>query len=412
MLEGIVCALVTILPDYLLRRYLQGKRIGHEITIYSVWFELRWGIVSWLILTISLITVIFYFHPSSTSAVSYFRTVPILPEGSGRVEEVYVGLADEVKAGQPILRLDASKQEAALETAQRRIEEIEAQFEVAQSDVEASEARLRVANGGLQQALDELNTRTELRRRNPDTVPTRQLEQLQVTVDTRQASVDEARAAQKSAQQMLGMVLPAQQASAKAQLAEAQVAIDKTVVYAGVDGRVEQFTLRVGDIVNPLMRPAGVLVPEGAGRSSIVAGFSQIEARVIRRGMAAEVACGSVPFRVIPMVVAGVQDVIATGQLQGSDLVMDVNNAAAPGSITVLLEPMFEGGMDDILPGSTCAANIYTDNHELLDSGEVSGLRYIGLHVVDTVGLVHAAILRIHTLLLPVKTLVLTGGGH
>ena len=43
----------------------------------------------------------------------------------------------------------------------------------------------------------------------------------------------------------------------------------KTVIRAGVSGRVEQFTLRVGDIVNPFMRPAGVLIPEGAGRGTI-----------------------------------------------------------------------------------------------------------------------------------------------
>jgi hypothetical protein len=33
----------------------------------------------------------------------------------------------------------------------------------------------------------------------------------------------------------------------------------------------------------------------------------------------------------------------------------------------------------------------------------------IGLHLVDTVGVVHAMLLRIQALLLPVKTLVLSG---
>ena len=45
MLEIMLCSLVTILPDYLYRRYRQGKRFGHEITLYSVWFELRFGII-------------------------------------------------------------------------------------------------------------------------------------------------------------------------------------------------------------------------------------------------------------------------------------------------------------------------------------------------------------------------------
>ena len=44
MLELMLCSMFTILPDYLFRRYVQGRRFGHEITLYSVWFELRWGI--------------------------------------------------------------------------------------------------------------------------------------------------------------------------------------------------------------------------------------------------------------------------------------------------------------------------------------------------------------------------------
>jgi hypothetical protein len=43
MFELIICSLVTIIPDYLYRRYVQNKRFGKEITFYSVWYELRWG---------------------------------------------------------------------------------------------------------------------------------------------------------------------------------------------------------------------------------------------------------------------------------------------------------------------------------------------------------------------------------
>src|SRR6188508_638740 len=63
MLELLLCSMLTIVPDYLFRRYGQGKRFGHEITLFSVWFELRWGIVTCLMLTVGLITTVFYFHP-------------------------------------------------------------------------------------------------------------------------------------------------------------------------------------------------------------------------------------------------------------------------------------------------------------------------------------------------------------
>ena len=108
MLELLLCSLLTILPDYLYRRYRQGKRIGHEITLYSVWFELRYGIIACLMLTVSLITMIFYFHPSTTSATLYFRTVPIMSEVTGRVAEVHVDVNGPVKQGDVLFRLDSS----------------------------------------------------------------------------------------------------------------------------------------------------------------------------------------------------------------------------------------------------------------------------------------------------------------
>ncbi|MDF2974985.1 MAG: secretion protein HlyD [Microvirga sp.] len=126
MLELLLCSLLTVFPDYLFRRYVQGKRLGKEITFYSVWYELRWGITACLMLTIGLITVVFYYHPSTKSATFFFRTVPIVPETIGRVAEIHVGLSDDVAQGQPLFRLDDSKQRAAVETARRKIAEVEA----------------------------------------------------------------------------------------------------------------------------------------------------------------------------------------------------------------------------------------------------------------------------------------------
>src|SRR5437660_8420288 len=128
MLEIMFCSLLTIFPDYLFRRYVQGKRLGKEITIYSVWFELRWGITFCLILTVLLITTVFYNHPATTSVTLFYRTVPILPEANGRVAEIFIGSSGPVKQGAPIFRLDSTKQEAAVDTARRKIAEVESQF--------------------------------------------------------------------------------------------------------------------------------------------------------------------------------------------------------------------------------------------------------------------------------------------
>src|SRR6478736_6646397 len=146
MLEMMFVSLFTLLPDYLYRRYVQGKRFGKEITLYSVWFELRWGISSCLILTICLITVIFYNHPSTKSVTMFFRSVPILPETmNGRVAEVYVGISGPVKQGDRIFRLDSARQDADVATARRKIAEVDADVTMAEADVEKAEAQVKVA---------------------------------------------------------------------------------------------------------------------------------------------------------------------------------------------------------------------------------------------------------------------------
>ena len=409
MLELLLCSLLTIFPDYLYRRYRQGKRIGHEITLYSVWFELRFGIIACLMLTVSLITMIFYYHPSTSSATLFYRTIPIVPEITGRVAEVDLDVSAPVKKGDVLFRLDSAKQEASLLTARRKIAEIDAAMLAAQADIMKAEGQLQEAKGALQQATDELDTKRELQKRNPGIVPQRDIEKLEVAAAGRQGSLDAATASKQSVTTRLSALLPAEKASAEAALAEAQVDLDKTVIRAGVDGRVEQFALKPGDIVNPMIRSAGVLIPEAAGRRTLMAGFGQIEAQVMKVGMVAEATCISKPWTVIPMVVTNVQDYIAAGQFRGGEQLVEAQQVLRPGTILVFMEPIYKGGLEGVTPGSSCIANAYTSNHELISSGEIGSFKSFGLHVVDAVGLVHAMLLRIQALLLPIKTLVLSG---
>jgi multidrug resistance efflux pump len=409
MIELLLCSLVTILPDYLYRRYAQGKRFGREITFYTVWFELRWGITACLMLTVVLITLIFYYHPATKAVTAVFRTVTILPEIGGRVAETYVGTNDKVEAGQPLFRLDSSQQTAAVEAARSTIAEVDAALAVATAELASTDAQIRQAEGAYRQVQRELETRNEVKRRSPNTVAPREIERLEVDLDTLHGAIDAAVASKRTLQTKIETLLPAQKASAEAALARAQVELDKTTVRAGVAGTVQQFVLRPGDVVNPMLRPAGILVPTNAGRLALAAGFDQIEAQVIKKGMIAEVTCIGKPFAIIPMVITDVQDVIAAGQFRPTDQLIDVRQTARPGTITALMEPLYAGGLDGVPPGGSCLANAYTDNHAELASGQVGVVHGLFLHMVDAVGIVHAAILRVQALLLPVQTLVLSG---
>ena len=409
MLELIFCSLVTVLPDYLFRRYRQGKRWGAEINFFTMWYELRWGITACLVLTVTLITVVFYFHPSTTNAGPYFRTIPILPEGGGRVEEIFVKNGAPVSAGDPLFTLLDSSQLAAVNLAKSQLNQIESAFAQAKIQLEAANATLRKAQSALKQAENELSKKQKL---SAQLVSEIELDRLANNVAQKRGGVQTAQANIEAVQSQIDEVLPAQRESAQRALEQAEVELGKTVIYAGVDGEVAQFFLQRGDYVNPILRPAGVLIPsEGpeSGRYQIAAGFNQLAPQVIKLGTLAEVVCLSDPFKVIPMVVTRVQPVVAAGQLKPSDTLLDAQQRARPGTLTVVMEPLYAGGLKKVMPGSKCIANAYTNNHDLLESGELGFGETVFLHIVDTVGLVHAIILRIQALLMPVQMLVFAG---
>ena len=219
MLEIALCSLVTIIPEYFYRRYVEGKRIGHELTIYSIWFELRWGITACLLLAVILITILRSNYPSTT-------------------------------------------------------------------DVTSAED----------------------------------------------------------------------------------------------------------------------------GRQVLFASFRPSEARMIKVGMAAEATCVSKPLAIIPMVVTRVQDDIGAGQTHSSERLIEAQQETNE----ISLEPLYEGGLDGVTPGSSCIANAYSSNHDRLAMADLGILRRVYLHGVDAVGVVHAIGLRAQALMLPVQTLLFAdaASGH
>ena len=80
-----------------------------------------------------------------------------------------------------------------------------------------------------------------------------------------------------------------------------------------------------------------------------------------------------------------------------------------PGTLLVFLEPLYQGGLDGVTPGSSCIANAYSSNHDVITAEGTGIVRRIALHAVDALGLVHALILRLQALVLPFKTLVFSG---
>lgn len=406
MLELAFSALITIFPDYLFRRYKQGKRLGHEITLFNVWYELRWGLTACAILAIALITVIFFYHPSTGSVSASFRTVTVLSDRGGRVAEVYVANNASVKAGDAIFRLDTTRQEAVAETARRRVDELDAGLELVVTQIAIAVAQVDVAEADLTQARDDLQRRRAIAERNNAVVSEQELERLETAVNRAESQRTSAVSALEGAKLQQTSVIPAQRESARARLLEAETEISMSTVYAEVDGTVKQFLLKPGDIVNPILRPAGVLVPEVTGKGRYVAAFGQISASVLKPGMLVEITCASKPLTVIPMFVEELQGVIAAGQFRPGDVLLDQQDRRRAGTMTVFLAPIFPKHLAGVPLGSSCVGVAYSNRAKEIEAGEITGFSALVARLVDGMGIANAIVLRAQAVLLPVKALV------
>ena len=117
------------------------------------------------------------------------------------------------------------------------------------------------------------------------------------------------------------------------------------------------------------------------------------------------------PFTVIPVVVTDVQDVIASGQVRPTDQLVDVQTFASPARSPPIMEPLFEGGLDRLPQGSRLhRQRLHLEPRRAARTRRSATLHAFVLHAIDATGLVHAMILRMQALLLPVRTLVLSGG--
>jgi hypothetical protein len=94
---------------------------------------------------------------------------------------------------------------------------------------------------------------------------------------------------------------------------------------------------------------------------------------------------------------------------RSTDRLPDVQPEGASGTLTVYIAPLYAIQSADIPPGSAWLANADTGTHDKLSDPDLGFWHRTCLHVVDTVGTVHATGLRIRALILPLQVLVFSG---
>ena len=400
--------LVTSFPFVLRVIYLKWR--GLPVTLYNV----HRAIFMWFVLALIVFFAVFYYYPKSYTGLVPFRTVPVVAENGGTVTKVFVKGGEHVEPGDPLFAVENTSELAAVEYSNRKVEEIESAKLAAELQVETAEAVLDAAMTAMEQAELVLLDQRALQAKGSAAFQVSQLERAQATLDTRQAEVEAAETQLGVAQVQATAVLPAQLASARASLKQAEVELAKTTTYSSVRGVVEQVTLNVGSrAAQAAMSPAMLVVPDrkDAERGRIVAGFSQVSRTEIYEGMAAEVACESnfnISMRntILPARIVRIQEAISSGQFAPSGRLMEPGERAQRGQVVVHLDLVHPEHRDLLVPGSGCIVQAYTTS---LD-GEMEGT--VIARGIQAMGIIKAVGIRIKAWFGLTSGIGLIGGGH
>lgn len=275
-----------------LKKSIRATLIGVGAVVVvalAVWF-VRWWVYG-------------RYFQSTNDAYLQADQVIVAPKVVGYVAEVFVAENQQVKAGQPLVRIDARTYESVYSRAQaaidaRKADLLRAQTELdrAQATVERDEAQLANAKAALAFADREVarygplaasgaDTEERLAKLLNDQEQSRGLLRASTaaaladrrTVDTTKAAIAQAKA---------------QLASAEASAREAQHDVGDTLIRSSIDGRIGDKTVRVGQFVQPGSRLMSVVPTHDL---YLRANFKETQIRMMRIGQPATLHVDAMP---------------------------------------------------------------------------------------------------------------------
>lgn len=236
---------------------------------------------------------------------AYIRAdaVTVSPKISGYVEQVFVADNQDVKAGQPLVRIDprdykaqTSQYQAQIDVARANADNVRAQIREQDAAIAQARAQLAASEADAKFAAGEVVRYAPLAESGAETREKLTTLRNQATQAANTAAAQ--RAALESAERRIGALqaqirqAEAQGETAEAQLSAANVNLGSTIVRASVDGRIGDKSVRVGQFVQSGTRMMSV-VP--LAKIYITANFKETQIGLMRAGQPATIEVDSLP---------------------------------------------------------------------------------------------------------------------
>lgn len=305
-----------------------------------------------------------YYHPFTSNARVFKRTVPIVPQLSrpGRVTQVVVAANQAVKQGDVLFKVDAVPYQNSVSRLTTAVEEAQQNQDVAKSSVELAEASLKRAVANLDFATADRDRKQGLVTSNAISA-----QEYELAV-TRYAEANAAVAQVEASltQARLGVGLAAKKIEqAETQLADAQYDLSQTTVVAPGDGYVTNMQLTDGMLVGG---SAGavmsfVLESDEQNQGVVVAAFNQKNYLRIKKGQYCEVALLGYPGQIFKARVLNSIDISGAGQLQASGVLPSDLGPRGPAEFAVRIQ--LEDKTVRLPGGSQAQVAVYTENVQI-----------------------------------------------
>ncbi|TWU27975.1 HlyD family secretion protein [Novipirellula artificiosorum] len=316
------------------------------------------------LLIVALLFCAQYFHPFSSSARVFKKTIPVIAQLNqrGQVIEVVVEPNRPVKKGDVLFRVDRVPYETLVKQLIAAVEAAKQGKQVAESSVILAEASLERANADLKFATAQRDRQEELLSSNATSEADYDLAVTRYSEAN--AAVSQATAALTQASQNVGLAATKIE-QAESQLADAQYDLEHTTVVAPGYGYVTNLQLIEGMVVGKASGPtmSFILDEDEDNRGVVVAGFNQKNYLRIKEGQYSEVALFGYPGQIFKGRVVNTIDMSGTGQLQASGNLPTTLGSQAPTQFAVKIK------LDDDsirLPGGSQAiVAVYTEDVQI-----------------------------------------------
>lgn len=269
--------------------------------------------------------------PTETGTVDTDATALVKAEIAAQIKDVTVAEGDVVKAGDPLMRLDADDVQAKVTLARANLEAASARLASARIALPMEKARTAAAvaqaRARFEDAKQKYDKRKQLYERR--LIPLGEMESSAADLDAARAALQQAQAnlEQVPVQERQVKVAQADVEQQAAQLRVAQLNLDRAIIRAPVGGTVMELPVKAGELVQPGTPVARITRMEGLYIKALV---DEVDLSRLVLGQPAEITFDTLPDRKFAATLFEISPGVSVEKLKSRNVTVKLKLAAPP----------------------------------------------------------------------------------